>query len=251
MLDRTRTRRLADLLLAARRARRPLADLPADLVPLDAAEADAVQFACADALGPIGGWKVLRIADRDGSFGFVPAARVFPAPAVVAVEGATLKVELEIAFRLGRDLPARDDGTPPPPAEVQAAIAAALPLFEIVESRLPPGSPALAGRADAMSNWGLIVGPEVADWRDHVRTDVAVGLDVSGRTVVARRGGHPTGDPFHALPWLAAALAAAGRPLVAGQVVTTGAFGGSHAVVAGDVVTGEIAGFAPITVRFA
>lgn len=249
MSDRSKIRRLADLLLAARASAEPLATLPEDLVPLDAAEADAVQFACAEALGPIGAWKVLQIADRDGSFGFIPASHVSVAPTEIVAPGATLKIELEIAFRIGRDLPGRADGTPYSVDEVTAAIAGALPVFEIVETRLPPASPALAARADAMSNRGLVTGPEIADWRALVHDAVAVTLDISGRTVVARTGGHPTGDPAHALPWLADALARAGHPLVADQVVTTGAFGGSHAIVAGDVVTGAIAGFAPITVR--
>ena len=249
MLDRTRTRRLADLLLAARTAHTPLAELPADLVPLDAAEADAVQLACADEIGPIGGWKVLQIADRDGSFGFVPAARTLPAPAAVSAAGATLKIELEIAFVLGRDLGGKPDGSPYTADEVFAAIGGAFAAFEIVETRLPAGSPPLAGRADAMSNWGLVTGPAQADWRDLVHAEVAVDLAISGRTVVSKTGGHPTGDPAHALPWLANALVAAGRPLVTGQVVTTGAFGGSHAIVAGDTVLGTIAGFAPIALR--
>jgi len=249
MLDHTRTRRLADLLLAARAAHAPIADLPAHLRPLDAAEADAVQFACADELGPIGGWKVLRIADRDGSFGFVPASRILPAPAVASAAGSTLKIELEIAFVVGRDLAGRQDGSPYSPEEVFDAIGAAVPAFEILETRLPPGAPPLAGRADALSNWGLVTGPALPAWHDVVHADVAVELTIAGRTVVAKTGGHPSGNPAHALPWLADALSVAGRPLRAGQVVTTGAYGGSHSIAPGDTVVGTIAGFAPITFR--
>lgn len=251
MLDRSKARRLADLLLAARASGRPLDALPADLVPADAAEADACQFLVADEFGPIGAWKVLQIADRDGSYGSIPASRVFDAPSVITAPGAHLKVELEIAFLIGEDLIGRVDRAPYTRDEVTAAIAGAVPVFEIVETRLPPGSPALAGRADAMSNWGLVVGPSVPDWRARVHADVAVVLDIAGRTVVDRAGGHPTGDPFHALPWLANALVAAGRPLRAGRVVTTGAFGGAHPVVPGDAVEGRIAGFEPIRVSFA
>lgn len=251
MLDRTRTRRFADLLLAARAAHAPLADLPADLVPLDAAEADAVQFACADALGPIGGWKVLQVGDRDGSFGFVPAARLFEAPVAVSEARPRLKIELEIAFVVGRDLTGRPDGTPYSADEVFAAIGGAVAAFEILESRLPPGSPVLAARADAMSNWGLVTGSVEADWRGRVHAEVVTELTISGRVAASTVGGHPTGDPAHALPWLANALLAVGRPLRAGQVVTTGAFGGSHPIEPGDTVTGRIDGFAPILFRLA
>ncbi|NLH81234.1 MAG: hypothetical protein GX458_10395 [Phyllobacteriaceae bacterium] len=249
MLDRTKTRRLADLLLAAREARRPLLEPIPDLVPLDAAEADAVQFACADALGPIGGWKVLQVGDRDGSFGFVPAARRYEAPVAVSEARARLKIELEIAFVVGRDLTGRPDGAPYSTEEVLAAIGGAFAAFEILESRLPAGSPPLAARADAMSNWGLVTGPVEADWRGRVHAEVVTELTISGRIAASTVGGHPTGDPAHALPWLANALLAAGRPLRAGQVVTTGSFGGSHPIEPGDTVTGRIDGFAPIVFR--
>lgn len=251
MLDSAKTGRLARLLLDARAAAAPLAVLPDELAAISAAEADAVQLLCADELGPTGGYKVLQVADRDGSFGFIPASAILASPATMAAGGARLKIEIEIAFRIGRDLPGRADGAPYSAEEVGAAIAGAFAAFEIVESRLPPAPPPLAARADAMSNRGLVVGPEVADWRGRVRADVAATLAISGRVVVAATGGHPSGDPFHSVPWLANALVLAGRPLVAGQVVTTGAFGGSHPIAPGDEVSGEIAGFPPIAFRLA
>lgn len=52
--------RAADLLIGARSCGlRPLV-LPPDLVPIDAADADAIQFATAARLGPIGGRKVFQ-----------------------------------------------------------------------------------------------------------------------------------------------------------------------------------------------
>lgn len=249
MTDGSAVRRLADLLLVARADGRPLPELPDALVPGDAAAADAVQFAVADAIGPIGGYKVLQIADRDGGFGVIPAGRVLASPAIVDAGPATLRIEIEVAFRFGRDLPGHADGTPHDAAEVLAAIDGAFAAFEIIETRLPPDAPNLAARADAMTNWGLVTGPARADWRGLVHAAVAARMTISGRTVVERTGGHPSGDPAHPLPWLATALARAGRPLRAGQVVTTGAFGGSHPIVPGDEVVGEIAGFAPIAFR--
>ena len=47
-----------DALLDARRTASPIADLPADLIPLDMSEVYYVQDAVAQAVGPIGGWKV-------------------------------------------------------------------------------------------------------------------------------------------------------------------------------------------------
>lgn len=251
MPDSEKIRRLAGLLLDARAAAAPLAVLSDELASIDAAEADAVQLLCADRLGPVGGYKVLQVADRDGSFGFIPASAIGRSPTTLDAAGRRLKIEIEIAFRIGRDLPGRADGMPYSADEVRAAVSGAFAAFEILGSRLPPNPPATVARADAMSNHGLVVGPELGDWQGAVRADVAATLAISGRVVVSATGGHPSVDPFHSVPWLANTLVRIGRPLVAGQVVTTGAFGGSHPIAPGDEIVGEIAGFAPISLRLA
>jgi len=241
--------RLADLLIEAREKGKKLTpEAIGDLVPPDAATADAAQLAVAARLGPIGGYKVLQVGDNPGAWGAVLAKRIFEAPASVAYSVSPLKVEAEIAFVFGRDLPGKPDGTPYSADDVAAAIGGAFPAFEILESRLaaePQPSP-LLGRADFMGNWGLVRGPVVADWRARVHADVAVRLEVGGRVAVDQRGGHPSGDPAHPLTWLANALAAAGRPLRAGEVVTTGAFGGGHDIAPGETAVATIEGFEPI-----
>lgn len=250
MVDKSKAARLAAILLAARRAGVALDGLPDDLLPTDSDEADACQFAVVDDLGPVGAWKVMQIGDKPGSFGPIPAKHVSGAPCTVPLPSSRTKIEIEMGFRIGRDLDGRADGRPYDADDVVAAIEAALPVFEIVESRLPAGQPALATRADSMSNWGLVFGTGASDWRDRVRADLAVRLRIDGVTVVETIGGHPSGTPSHALPWLANALVAAGRPLRRGQIVTTGAFGGMHPVGPGAVVEATIEGFAPITMRF-
>lgn len=248
--DATRADRLASLLRDARTSGEALASVPDDLMPRDAAEADACQFAVVDSLGAIGAFKVMQVGDAAGSLGPIPARHVLTAPCSLALPSSRIRIELELAFRIGRDLPGRADGHPYGRNEVAEAIASALPVFEIVESRLPAGLSGLIGRADSMSNWGLALGTEISDWRTQVRSDLTVRLTIAGRTVVDSVGGHPSGDPAHALPWLANALVAAGRPLAAGQIVTTGAFGGAHPVEAGDTVEGAIGDFDPIAMRF-
>lgn len=252
MLEIAKITRLATLLAEARRAGRRLTVLPPDLVPLDAAEADAVQWATADQLGEaVAGYKVAQVGAADGSFGLIAAPRLMAAPARTALPATGMRIELEIAFRLGRDLPGRADGQPYGADEVAAALASAFAAFEIVESRLPaePKPAPLAARADNLSNWGLVVGAPIADWRGVVRADVAVALTIDGARVVDQHGGHPAGDPFHPVVWLANALVARGTALTAGQVVTTGAFGGSHPLPAGARVIGSITGFAPISLE--
>lgn len=240
---------LADLLIGARaRGDKLTPSAIGDLVPPDAAAADAVQLAVVSRLGPTAGYKVLQVGDAVGSCAPILAERILEAPAVVDYSLSPLKVEAEIAFLFGRDLPGKADGTPYSPAEVIAAIDGAFAAFEILETRLaaePPPSP-LLGRADLMSNWGLVRSPVVADWRALVHAGVHVRLEIGGRVAVDQTGGHPSGDPAHPLTWLANALAAAGRPLKRGEVVTTGAFGGGHAIAPGETAVAAIAGFEPI-----
>ncbi len=240
---------LADRLIEARRSGAKLsAEAMAGLVPADVAAADAVQIAVAGRLGPIGGYKVMQIGDGPGSWGAILADRIIETPATVAYRVAPLRVEVEVAFVFGRDLPGRPDGAPYAADEVAAAVGGAFAALEIVESRLaadPRPSPLLA-RADFMSNWGLVRSRAVADWRGLVNADLAVRMDVGGRVVVDQRGGHPSGDPAHALTWLANALAAAGHGFKAGEVVTTGAFGGCHDIAPGETAVAEIGGFAPV-----
>ncbi|MBS1181091.1 MAG: hypothetical protein H6Q99_971 [Proteobacteria bacterium] len=243
------TTSLTDLLTEARRKGQKLTAAEiSDLAPLDAAAADATQLAVAARLGPIGGYKVLQVGDGPGGWGAILAARIFDAPAAVAYSVSPIKVEAEIAFVFGRDLPGRPGGAIYSPDEVAEAVSGAFAAFEILESRLaaePRPSPLMA-RADFMGNWGLVRGPLVTDWRHRVRADVAVRLEVGGRIAVDQRGGHPSGDPAHPLTWLANALAATGRPLRAGDVVTTGAFGGGHAIAPGETAVANVEGFAPI-----
>lgn len=240
---------LADLLIEARaRGDKLTPDAIGDLVPPDAAAADAVQIAVAARLGPTAGYKVLQAGDAPGAWSPILAERIFEAPANVAYATSPLKVEAEIAFLFGRDLPGKADGAPYSSDEVIQAIDGAFAAFEILETRLvaePKPSP-LLNRADFLSNWGLVRSPVTADWRALVHAGVAVRLEVGGRVVVDQAGGHPSGDPAHPLTWLANALAAAGRPLKRGEVVTTGAFGGGHAILPGETAVATIAGFAPI-----
>ena len=59
---------LADLLIDARlRGEKLAADAIGNLVPADAAAADAAQLAVAAKLGPIGGYKVLQVGNDPGS----------------------------------------------------------------------------------------------------------------------------------------------------------------------------------------
>src|SRR5580698_464431 len=124
----------ANLLLDARRTLTPFDDLPVDLRPVSTEEVDFVQHQIAEALGPVGGWKV-----GAGSLEATPAAAPMPrawiAPSGSLLGAATHRLrglEAEIAFLLGADLPPR--ATPYSYDEVYAAVASCHPVIEVLES---------------------------------------------------------------------------------------------------------------------
>ncbi|WP_237153444.1 2-keto-4-pentenoate hydratase [Oryzibacter oryziterrae] len=248
MPSETAVQRLAALLVDARRTGRKLASIENDLIPTAAMQADAVQMAVVDALGRIGGYKVLQIGEAEGAWGAILFSHVYAAPAATNYDLSPLKVEVEVAFRMAHDLPGKPDGSAYSTEEVHDAVGCAFVAFEILESRLAadPKPAPLLSRADAMGNWGLISGPAVTNWLPLMKSDLEVSLEIAGRSVVSQTGGHPSGLPHHALTWLANALAKAGHGLVAGQVVTTGAFGGGHLIAPGETAIASIEGLGSI-----
>ncbi|WP_235999656.1 fumarylacetoacetate hydrolase family protein [Bradyrhizobium uaiense] len=129
-------------------------------------------------------------------------------------------VEVEVGLRLGRDLvgaPSRSDCI--------RAVEALLPVVEVVETRLAnwSESPALAKLADFQSHGALILGqPSAIDPATLDLRDVRAELAFDGQTVASTRGGNPASDAWRLLVWLAGHAEARGRPLRAGDVITTG-----------------------------
>jgi 2-keto-4-pentenoate hydratase len=102
---------------------------------------------------------------------------------------------------------------------------------ELVASRWQEGmaAPALLRMADLQSNAGLLLGP----WQPYRSLDWAQlewRLALPGQDVITRRGGHSLANPAGVLPAWRAHATRAGRALPAATVVTTGAWGGLHAI---------------------
>ena len=146
----------------------------------------------------------------------------------VPIRGAVARVEQEIAFVMGRDLPAR--ATPYSMEEVCAAVSEVRLVLELIGSRFLPEAHAeyLEALADCMSNEGLFVGPAIAlEPSDPVLASFPIVVDGPDGIVLERDGRHPDGHPTAPLHWLANFLADRGPGLKAGQIVTTGAYAGA------------------------
>jgi 2-keto-4-pentenoate hydratase len=243
----------ARLLVAARRTRRWLDALPAELRPAGAADAYAVQEAVVRLLGAgVGGWKTgAPSATSEAQFAPIFADAILPSPArIPASELRLFGIELEIGFRLGRELPARRE--PYTAAEAAEAIASMHPTLEIVESRFldlrAQDKPSLL--ADMQSNFALVYGPEATGWRgaDLARPPGRVIID--GEVASEVTSGNSGGDPLRLLAALATHCAARGRPLRAGDFVTTGSCTGMLFARARASVVGEFDAFGRVEAAF-
>jgi 2-keto-4-pentenoate hydratase len=217
---------LVDAILAARaggaRASRTATPAPA---PADRGGAYATQAAVARALrATAGGFKVGMLAD-----GTPMSAPLFAGD--IRASGATwtlppagaLIVEVELAFRLARDLPARASRAYTRD-EVANAVDAVLIGVEILRSRFDgDGFPPFALHlADNLGNAGYVIGESTRDFapRDLARLRCRCALDGVGRHDAI--GGHPQDDPWRPLIACLDEGAMALGGLRAGQVITTG-----------------------------
>lgn len=241
------------LLLEARKSGVPLPALPPDCVPLDVAQAYAIQDHVARSFGSIGAWKV-------GAKGPQAAPTCAPIPGeLVRTDGSAIPAsacrlrgaELELAVRIGTDLPAR--ARPYSREEVASAIAAVMPVIEVVDSRFRDmaAQPALSLLADCASNAGLVLGREIPGQLPLDTSDLAAQIAFSGITVAQTRGGNAAGDLLRLVTWLANHLPERGTSLRRGQVVTTGTWTGVLFAPEGASVDAELAGYGRVALRFA
>jgi 2-keto-4-pentenoate hydratase len=230
----------ARLLLSARADGCVLPGLPDALRPATEAEAYAIQQAVMAELGDIGGWKVGAPGpDAAPSCAPLPARFVLPSPAsLAAADFPRPFVESEIAFRIGKDLPAREH--PYDAADLRAVIASCHPAIELVQSRFadPDAAGALANLADLIRHGALIWGETIERWEAIDFSGLSVTQTMTGSD--PREGvGNPAGDMMRLLVWLANEGARWAGGLRAGQFVTCGSWTGMTPVASrpADIVT--------------
>ena len=173
-------------LCAARRGP-PLHELPPNCRPQSDADAYQIQEAVLRQLSEtIGGWKVGVASAASAAFcAPIWMKMIRPSPASYAAgELRIIGIEAEIAFRLGRDLPARRAAYDR--AEVTAE-AALHPVIEVVDSRYADfrSLDRHSILADNFSNGGLVYGAAVADWSK---------LDLGSTAIMVTEDGEPFAD---------------------------------------------------------
>jgi len=230
---------LADIFLNARRDGVCLSGVPDGIGLETEADAYAVQDLVARELGPVRGWKVgARTPDATPFCAPLHESTIYgDISALPAGVCRLFGVEGEIVYRFASDLPARD--VPWTLDEVRAAIGTAHPAIEIFDSRfcVAGSQKALLHMADQGNHGALIVGAPFADWASLDPVNEAISLTVNGDEVQAHRGGNSAGEPIRLLVWLANHAASRGKPIKAGDVVTTGSMTGTVFVESSAIVT--------------
>lgn len=173
-----------------------------------------------------------------------------PAGWPVWAQQGQVKVEPELAFVLGRDLPPR--AQPYDADEVAEAIASAHLALELIDNRYDAQAPLhFADRlADGLVNQGLWLGPaiDLASARAAHTLDIEVSAD--GQPLLSQPGAHPAGEPLRPVCWLAEFLRGRGQGLRAGQVVITGSYAGAPWVPVGPMLQVRFGHLGTVTLRF-
>ncbi|WP_439498771.1 fumarylacetoacetate hydrolase family protein [Bosea sp. (in: a-proteobacteria)] len=229
---------LRDAFVRARRSR-SLVDIETLPVPADLESAMTVQ---ADVSSDMGyahqGWKV-SISDGRGIVGLMPGPFLKPGDTYRSVPGAELRVEIELAIRLGRDMPRRP-GKPYSRAELLEHCHSACVGVEIVESRIADWTqvPFPLWLADGLGHGGYLIGQDVPFEVFDEIGDLTCTVELDGDVLHDKPAVHANGDPLApVLAWANRKSESALGGLVAGQVITTGSLcGGVLAPTLGPVI---------------
>lgn len=206
---------------------------------------------CATQDDSIGGWKCLLPPTDKWIVGpiYTSTINTVPPLALWAPTGRA-RIEPELVFLFGKDLPAREQ--PYTPAEVDSAIVRTHMALELIHGRYSdPGSVAFPEMlADGLVNQGLFIGPEVDAEAARTAGKIAIKLSCAGGEQREHEGAHPNNSPRAPLYWLAEFLRSRGQGIVAGQAVITGSYAGVLDVPLNEDVTIEYVGLGCMTVCF-
>ena len=150
--------------------------------------------------------------------------------------------ETELCVRLGRPLAGEVSA-----AEVQSAVAAVYPSFEIIETRGDPGQIPLM-LADNAQQRSVVLGEPVA-FTPALRLDqVEARVELNGNVVATGVGAAVLDNPLNSLLWLARKLGEYGRSLRAGEVVMTGSLVRQFPLAPGDRARAQFSGIGTVEV---
>jgi 2-keto-4-pentenoate hydratase len=249
---------IARRFVAARQAGQALPDYPGTM-PCALEKAYEIQdFAIAEDGDRVVGWKVGRIGEADAAnftvnriAGPIFSRHVFDyrdAPIAMPVfSGGFGAAEGEFLLRIGG--PVLPDKTSYTIDEAAALIEAAFVGIEIASSPFPginTNGPAVTV-SDFGNNNGLIVGPEIPDWRTSGFERWPVTVEIDGQEIGRATTETMLDGAVGAVRFLLELLAQRGIPVAPGTWVSTGAVTGVHEVRPGQNIVARFGDHLAVT----
>jgi len=232
--------------------------LPQSCRPTNITAALAVQTAVSERWcelmdDSVGGWKCLLPVGEKIILGPI-YTRTIDSVAPVALwpkPGTTdiARIEPELAFFFGQDLPAREQ--PYTPEDVDSAISRTHLALELINGRYTDPSqcefPEIL--ADGLVNQGLFIGPQVDSELARNAGEFTLNVSQNGK-LGTHQAKHPNTYPRAPLYWLVDFLRSHGQDIVAGQAVITGSFAGVIEVPMNTEISLEYVGLGKLDVSF-
>ncbi|WP_063042727.1 2-keto-4-pentenoate hydratase [Nocardia pseudovaccinii] len=157
------------------------------------------------------------------------------------------RVEVEVGFVLGADLPGEECTE----ADVLAATVAYAPSIELIDSRIKDWQIGLADTiSDNASSAGFVLGAARVAPKDLDIKAIDAVLTRNGEVVAQGRSDAVLGDPVIAVAWLARKVASFGVRLKAGDIVLPGSCTRAIDARAGDSFHAEFAGLGSVRLQF-
>lgn len=250
----------ARVILRCRETGKLIEDLPQECKPRSLAEALAIRDLVFDGLNDApAGWFVgcsnpaiqKQLGLNEPYCARLAASTVHASPAALdAARFPSITLEVEFAFTLGEDLPART--APYTSAEVGAAIAEVHPAIEVVTSHYIDWTHQSIFNiiADNGTDGALVygAGKPMAEAGDlsTIQTSVAV----NGKVLERGSGADVLGNPLNVMTWLANRCREDGLGLQAGQIHNTGSTTAMVLARAGDTCQAVFEGLGTVEITF-
>ncbi|MGD7706323.1 2-keto-4-pentenoate hydratase [Microlunatus sp. Y2014] len=156
--------------------------------------------------------------------------------------------EAEVTVRLDADPPSRESWTVDDVAELAGTAFLAIEVASSPIADINALGPRVVA-ADFGNNNGLVVGPELGDWRSAELSSIGIETMIDGRSVGTGSTANLPGGITTAVAQALTILARRGRTLRAGELLATGAITGIHDVVSGQRVEVTAAGVGGVSCR--
>lgn len=258
----TELQEIASRLVAARQQVQPMDGFPGP-VPENLDSAYRIQDIAIDLWGDrkIGGWKVGRIpVDLEDGLGTDRlCGPIFSDTIVCAdsgsvldipiIEGGFAAIEAEFIAVIGRDAPGD---------KLNWSLEESLDMIDELRIGLEIASSPLIGIndlgptvvvSDHGNNLGLVVGPNIRNWRTRPLDSMNCSSIVGERKVGSGGAYTLTGGFVRSVQFLLELAARRGKPLCAGDLIATGQTTGIHDVIVGETAVTDFEGDGSLSVR--